>query len=551
MKMVEIRIGMKKPGAGIGALVGALVTVPIVVLFLVAGRLFGLPVAPFDLFDWTTRRLPGGLVNFGIDAMVRTIGALGLTGTDTVAKAAEQAMAIGLSLVAGTIAGSLLFLLLRRSGRDRAPLAGLLLGAAAGAAALLIRHALGRGAAGTSAVGSPWTFALFLCWGGGLGWAYRRLTRADGWAAPSVAGESASAVERLDRRRFVVRLGGAAATVTVVGATLGALAGASRRRGAAGGRGRVWSADNPLPNAGAAIEPAPGTRRELTPLEDHYRIDINTTVPAVDEASWRLRVGGLVERPLELTLSQIRSYEPLHQFVTLACISNPVGGSLIGTTRWTGASLQRVLSDLALKPTATHLKLSSADGFYEVVALEAVRADERVMLAYDWDGVPLEPKHGFPLRIYVPDLYGMKQPKWIVSIEALDHWEEGYWIERGWDRTARMQATSVIDTIAVNMMLTQANEKTRIPIGGIAHAGARGISRVEVRVDDGPWSEAQLRAPLSPTTWVLWRYDWPFQKGNHTFTVRCFDGQGAAQIVEPAPPAPSGATGLFSKSMRI
>jgi DMSO/TMAO reductase YedYZ molybdopterin-dependent catalytic subunit len=460
-------------------------------------------------------------------------------------------MAISLSLVAGTIAGALLFLLLGPSGRDRAPLAGLLLGAAAGAAALLIRHALGRGAAGTSAVGSPWTFALFLCWGGGLGWAYRRLTRADGWAAPSVAGESASAVERLDRRRFVVRLGGAAATVTVVGATLGALAGASRRRGAAGGRGRVWSADNPLPNAGAAIEPAPGTRRELTPLEDHYRIDINTTVPAVDEASWRLRVGGLVERPLELTLSQIRSYEPLHQFVTLACISNPVGGSLIGTTRWTGASLQRVLSDLALKPTATHLKLSSADGFYEVVALEAVRADERVMLAYDWDGVPLEPKHGFPLRIYVPDLYGMKQPKWIVSIEALDHWEEGYWIERGWDRTARMQATSVIDTIAVNMMLTQANEKTRIPIGGIAHAGARGISRVEVRVDDGPWSEAQLRAPLSPTTWVLWRYDWPFQKGNHTFTVRCFDGQGAAQIVEPAPPAPSGATGLFSKSMKI
>jgi hypothetical protein len=114
-----------------------------------------------------------------------------------------------------------------------------------------------------------------------------------------------------------------------------------------------------------------------------------------------------------------------------------------------------------------------------------------------------------------------------------------------------MKATSVIDTIAVDMMIAQADSGTKIPIGGIAHAGARGISRVEVRVDDGPWTEARLRSPLSETTWVVWRYDWPFQAGNHTFTVRCVDGRGAAQIVEAAPPHPAGASGLHGKSMML
>jgi DMSO/TMAO reductase YedYZ molybdopterin-dependent catalytic subunit len=200
-----------------------------------------------------------------------------------------------------------------------------------------------------------------------------------------------------------------------------------------------------------------------------------------------------------------------------------------------------------LKPEATHLKIRSADGFFEVVPLEMVKADERVMLTYAWDGAPLLAEHGFPLRIYIPNLYGMKQPKWIESIEATDHWEQGYWVERGWDAQARMKATSVIDTVAVDMMIVQADESTLVPIGGIAHAGARGVTKVEVQVDGGEWREAKLRTPLSDLTWVIWRYDWPFQKGRHTFTVRCYDGDGAPQIVEETPPAPSGASGLHSK----
>src|SRR5262249_16291831 len=147
-----------------------------------------------------------------------------------------------------------------------------------------------------------------------------------------------------------------------------------------------------------------------------------------------------------------------------------------------------------------------------------IDSDERVMLAYAWDGVPLLSEHGFPLRIYIPDRHGMKQPKWIVSIEATGAWEEGYWVARGWDKDAHMKATSVIDAVAVDMMIGEATSNTLVPVGGIAHAGSRGISRVEVQVDAGEWREAQLRTPLSGLTWVVWRYDWPFQAGKHTLT---------------------------------
>jgi hypothetical protein len=140
------------------------------------------------------------------------------------------------------------------------------------------------------------------------------------------------------------------------------------------------------------------------------------------------------------------------------------------------------------------------------------------MLAYAWDGVPLLAEHGFPLRIYIPDVYGMKQPKWIESIEAVNHWEPGYWVQRGWDKAARMAATSVIDTV----------QGTNA--GGIAHAGARGISRVEVRVDGGPWTAASLRDPLSETTWVVWRAELPAARGSQSVAVRCVDGAGDMQL---------------------
>jgi DMSO/TMAO reductase YedYZ molybdopterin-dependent catalytic subunit len=511
-----------------------LLTAPLIAIFYAGYGLAGLSFVPFSIFDWTTRVLPGRVVTFGIETMVRIIRGLNLGTTSATAKTAEQAMAIGGFLLAGIVFGAILFAILRSGERRLVLPIGLVAGGLAGVAALLIDRSAGFSTVNPVA-NAVWIIALFAAWGAAFGWSYRRLITGESPAAGAGI-QAAASVEILDRRRFAIQLAGVSAVITVVGAALGKTMRRSERPAIAG---EFWSATHPLPNADAPVKPAAGTRPELTPVPDHYRIDINAVPPVVPEESWRLKIGGLVERPLTFTLDELRRYEPSHQFITLSCISNLVGGDLIGTTRWTGVSLKRLLPQLRLLPNATHLKVRSADGFYEVVTLESINADDRVMLAYAWDGVPLTAKHGFPLRIYIPDRYGMKQPKWIESIDAIDHWEPGYWVVRDWDREARMKATSVIDTIAVDMMIGQAGQGTRVPIGGIAHAGVRGISRVEVRVDRGEWQPAQLRTPLSSQTWVIWRYDWPFQKGKHTFAVRCFDGAGTLQIAGGRPRTPA------------
>ena len=266
----------------------------------------------------------------------------------------------------------------------------------------------------------------------------------------------------------------------------------------------------------------------------------------IDGGSWSLPITGMVEHPLNLTLQDFRDFvEQQHLFVTLACISNPLGGDLIGTTRWSGVSVRRVLRDAGVMEQARFLKLTADDGFYETVPLDLINSDERVMFTYLWDGKPLTTEHGFPLRIYIPDRYGMKQPKWIIKAELIGEHEPGYWVARSWDKTAQMKATSVIDTVAVGSIILK-DRQTLVPIGGIAHAGARGISRVEVQVDDSDWMPATLRPPLSDLAWVIWRYDWPFQPGKHVFRVRCYDGAGVAQIKVPQEPHPSGASGIFS-----
>ena len=530
---------MSRPGILVGALCGALVTAALIASLFLAYALAGLPFVPFQSFDRAARTLPGSVIRFGIDTMVAVIHGLQIGETSSVAKAAEQTMAIGGCLLVGTLAGALVFPILRpQAGRWQSP--GIVLGLLLGVPAAWIAAGVDQPSGAGPIVDAAWVLLAFVVWGLTLTWIQNRL------AIPVTTAEGPAAAEavRIDRRRFLVRVGGATATITVAGAALGGLL--TRRSVAAPAEGapEPWSRSHPLPNADATVAPAKGTRPELSPLADHYRIDINTIPPAVSERDWRLKIGGLVRQPTELTLVQLQAYEPLHQFVTLACISNPVGGDLIGTTRWTGVSLGRVLDEIGLQPGATHLRIQSVDGFFEVVPLDLVRTDERVMLTYAWDGRPLARQHGFPLRIYIPDHYGMKQPKWIDSLEAVGAWEPGYWVQRGWDREARMRATSVIDTVATNMMIVHQGGAALISVGGIAHAGARGISRVEVSVDDGLWEPAMVRDPMSSTTWVIWRYDWPFRSGKHTFTVRCFEGDGTPQIAAESPISPSGATGL-------
>jgi DMSO/TMAO reductase YedYZ molybdopterin-dependent catalytic subunit len=505
--------------------VGLGLTAALTGVLFAARQLVGLPFAPFDVFDRVARVLPGGMLTFGIDAMVGLIGALSLGPTSTAAKAAEQSLAVIGLLVTGALAGGLLFAVLRRRTAPATLGPGLLAGAIVGLpVALAVATADVPAPAGPLA-GAAWTLAAFLVWGAALGRTFRRLS-------------DATAVSRAERRRFLVRLGGATATLTFVGAGVGVWIADRRRRAEGRARGEPWSATHSLPNAGDAVVPVTGTRPELTPVERHYRIDINTRPPVVDEATWRLRFGGLVERPAAFTLADLRARPATDQFVTLECISNPLGGDLIGTQRWTGVPLRLLLDEVRPLPGATHLHLKSADGFHETVAIDEVRADPRVMLTYAWDALPLTADHGFPLRICLPGRYGMKQPKWLVSVEAVDAPEPGYWVQRGWDEKAIMKATSVIDVVSSSM------DTSVVPIGGIAFAGPRGISRVAVRVDDGEWQDARLRAPLSSTTWVLWRFDWPFTPGDHVFTVRCWEGDGTPQIAERSPIRPAGASGL-------
>jgi len=538
-----------RPGIVGGLSVAAMLTAALIGIFFFAWRAAGLPFVPFDTFDWQTRVLPGRIIAFGIGSMVTVIRALKLGPTSTAAKTAEQAMAIAEMFIAGLIGGFVVFSILRTARRLLGFVVGLALGVAFGVPAVLVTlHGSETTSVGPGA-GAVWVLGAFLVWGAVLGQAERRVIGIEKTTGAAVD----AAVRRIDRRRFLVQLGGTAAVITVAGAVVGKLGEARRREAVmmSNGEPMRWSATHPLPNANAAVQPAPGTRPEFTPLERHYRIDINTIPPKIDERRWRLKVSGLVEKPLALTLKELQSYEPMHQFITLSCISNPVAGDLIGTQRWTGVSLQRLLPDLRLKPGATHLKVRSADQFYEVVSVDAIKGDPRIMLTYAWDGVPLSREHGFPLRICIPDTHGMKQPKWIECIEAIDHWEPGYWVERGWSKVAQMHATSVIDTVAVDMTMIGADHHKLVPIGGIAHAGARGISKVEVQVDGGPWERAALRTPLSQLTWVIWRYDWPYQSGKHTFTVRCYEGNGTSQIAAPSPPEPNGATGLDIKSTML
>jgi DMSO/TMAO reductase YedYZ molybdopterin-dependent catalytic subunit len=540
---------VRGPGVLSAMLVASMLSAALIAIFFFGWTVAGLPFVPFDLFDWMTRVLPGRLIAFGIGAMVSVIRALHLGPTSETAKLAEQLMAIAALFVAGVVGGAILFVVLRAMRTRYGVTLGLALGIALGIPATLISlHASGTASVGPVA-SAVWAMGAFLVWGAVLGRAELRLIGVEK-RADAVAD---AAVERVDRRRFLIKLGGTTAVITVAGAVVGELAEKQRQEAVrmASGEPMRWSATHPLPNANATVQPAPGTRPEFTPLERHYRIDINTIPPKIEERNWRLQITGLVEKPLTVTLEDLQRYEPMDQFVTLSCISNPVGGDLIGTTRWTGVSLQQLLPDLRLKPGATHLKIRSADQFFEVVSLDAIKADPRIMLTYSWDGVPLKRQHGFPLRIYIPDRYGMKQPKWIESIEATDHWESGFWPQRGWNKEAQMRATSVIDTVAVDMTIIDADHRKLVPIGGIAHAGARGISKVEVQVDGGPWEQAELRTPLSELAWVIWKYDWPYQSGNHTFTVRCYEGNGTPQIATPSPPEPNGATGLHSRSMML
>ena len=554
------------PSLGYGALAGGLVTAPLIGLMYLADKLLDLPFVPFAFFDWIARVTPGPLITFGIDMMIESLLLFNLS-VAAAAKTSEQIAAVILVFVIGVVASAILFAVLRSrppepfgtGGKWLAsifsrPLPGLIVGVIVGLPLTIISLPMGQ-----STMNPVVTFVvlmvLFLIWGLITGFVRITLSRALVTREIEVHGEVRS-ISVIDRRQFLIRLGATTATITVASAGLGAaLSQGEQARIAESVADSMPPAEmpprRPLPNDGDPVTPAPGTRPEYTPVEDHYQVFLRTEPTFIDISNWVLPIHGAVANPKELTIENIRNnYQSRDQYVTLSCISGRIGTSLISTTWWTGAVLQQILADVQPLPNAKYLVIKSADGFYETVALDLIASDERIMLAYAWDGEPLPFDHGFPLRIWLPDRYGMKQPKWIVDIEVTEDYREGYWVERGWSEIAQVKATSVIDTVAVRDVIDRAGQRL-VPIGGIAFAGARGISRVQVRMDEGPWQDAQLRSPLSETTWVIWRYDWPFATGAHTFEVRCAEADGTPQIEEDMGNRPNGATGIHNRKATL
>jgi DMSO/TMAO reductase YedYZ molybdopterin-dependent catalytic subunit len=545
-----------RPSLFLGVLLGGLTTLPLMALSYLAEQWAGLPFVPFDLFDWLARVLPGQVITIGIDSMVRIITLLGLGPISASAKRMEQLQGMLIVVAGGVVVGLIVALVMRRSnwpGHNIGGVAGLIVFLFVAA----VEFQLGHLDTGNAVTALLWLLVLIAGWGALLGnWlADKRLSK----ASPTMTEEF-----NAGRRAFLLELAGGSVGVALAAWGVGRLFEAQREATGAGqalsqlGGGAptptpapgVLTSPLPLPSATAIVRPgvtpAPGTRPELTPNADFYRIDIDTQPPIIEGKSWVLQVAGLFDHPRPLMLSDVTAFPVVTQPITLSCISNPVGGDLIGTSNWTGVRLRDVLKSLGLRPEAQELYIKAADGFYESVVMEDIM-DPRTLLVYGMNGDTLPVEHGFPLRIYIPNRYGMKQPKWITYIEAIDHRGPGYWVDRGWSAEARPQIVSVIDTVAKDHI-----ENGRVPIGGIAWAGDRGIQRVQVQVDGGAWADAVLLTPpLSQLTWVLWRYDWPPVAGRHTFTVRATDGTGALQIERPHDPYPDGATSYGSVTVTI
>ncbi len=553
----------KKPSILTGVLMGGLLTLPLMALSFLGSVLVGLPFIPAFIFAFLRDIAPGEVVPRTVQAMSGIITSLNIGRVDTVAKTTEEIISLIIVVVIGAVVGAIVFFILNAALTRRADvLAGIVLGALLGSLMTLIQGNYPRLILTDMLITTVWTFGLFILYGLALSYIYNTLRFRMVAAVPAAVSDAASetaAVESLGRRQFLIRVGTGAAVITAVGAGVGTLlsrsdetasvaAGPTPMPGATT-EGMMTSVPAQMVTDGSFVS-ASGTRPEITPVADHYRIDISTIIPQIPAEGYvlpftsRISADGVQRTIAELTLDQIRSdYEPINAMITMSCISNNVGGDLISTLEWTGARMSDILAAIEIPPGATHLYITSADGFDEFVSLELINSDDRIILAYDWAGEPLIPKHGFPLRIHIPNHYGMKQPKWITGMEFVAADTGGYWVRRGWDQQALAKATSVIDTVAVDERFQDETGQLYIPIGGIAWSGDRGISRVQIRVDDGDWVDAVLKNPLSDRAWTLWRYDYPFTDGIHEIEVRCEEGDGTAQIEQSAGTFPSGATG--------
>jgi DMSO/TMAO reductase YedYZ molybdopterin-dependent catalytic subunit len=355
---------------------------------------------------------------------------------------------------------------------------------------------------------------------------------------------------QLGRRRFLVVSGAAAGVAAVAG--LGGRVLAERFSVASS----LASLRLPAPAVRAsALPPGADLRIRglspfLTPNGAFYRVDTAIVLPQVAPASWRLRIHGLVTREITLSFDQLVRRPLIEDYITLCCVSNPVGGPYIGNALWLGAGLAGLLREAGIRAGADQLLCTSADGFTSGVPVQAVMDGRDALLAVAMNHAALPVAHGFPVRMVVPGLYGyVSACKWVTDIEvttyaaATAYWSAG----RGWDKQAPVKTESRIDVPAGDTALTA----RRTAVAGVAWAQHKGIDAVQVRVDRGTWQQALLGAVPGIDTWRQWAWDWDATPGRHLIEARATDRTGYTQTPVQAPPEPNGATGYPSVTVTV
>lgn len=295
--------------------------------------------------------------------------------------------------------------------------------------------------------------------------------------------------------------------------------------------------------------PVDGITRYVTPSDDFYRIDTALTPPDVPTENWTLRVHGMVDREVQLDFAQLLERRLVERRITLACVSNEVGGGLAGNATWIGVPLAELLTEAGVQDGADCLLSTSADGFTASTPIGAVTDGRDAMVALAMNGEPLPIIHGFPARMVVSGLYGfVSATKWLTEIEVTRFDDvEAYWTERDWAEQAPMKTFSRIDVPESSARVSAGT----VAVAGVAWAPERGVQRVEVRVDDGEWQQTRLGTEDGLASWRQWVYEWQAEPGSYALEVRATDGTGQTQPEERVPPRPDGATGWHSVSVTV
>lgn len=493
----SIRRGAGLPGLGAAAAV------------LIAQRLLhagyhDAPFAPYSAAEWVIRESPGPLATYIID----TFGHRGQT-------------LLGYSLIAATL------VLGYAIGRRPA----WVLGAAAFVLTLITAYLdpLADDVGGAFASAAVAAAAAIL--------AHTALR-----ARPRIPAEGVPVEEGVDweRRRFLALAGLGAVFVAVAGT-------AWWRPGKSSAPVRPIRADKPaVVPTDPAFRQAAGLSPRITPVDDHYTVDISFENPRISESSWRLTIDGAVSKELSFSLADLEAMQTEERINTLTCISNPVGGDLIGNSRWTGVPLDSLLDMAGPLPEAVTLVASSPDGFSDGIPLEDI-VGKGALIAFGMNGESLVRSHGYPARMLFPDHYGMRNVKWLTRLELKTEDEEGYWAQRGWDREAVIRTASRIDAPS-----DAATVGSPFVCTGIAWAGARGIEAVELSTDGGEmWQPAELETVLGPLSWRRWQVELDLPPGDYTITVRAVDGTGMTQDEKERDPHPSGSSGYHEMRVTV